>query len=351
MDTKIDWLCAPEEATHALAIGAGTLYFRRNPDMRSFSIHTNGRWLHCDTRIDPEKLIKRESKNLDALLERHMINIATLSGALYGWVETDDYKSTYHYIADSVAGHDAQRGGCLRLAIAVMSLLDEMIDWEHPHPGVFSYDHLEMIPGGIPLLLINKMSRDAWAELACNHTLPRDLKKWLSAYIRSTEGLRLVGDPEPRAGHSRCSGSGRSDMKVKVTELSGAALDWAVAMAQGHTEIHVFGKSRPSDRGFIHVRFNPEPKAATARFEPSENWEYGGPIIEKEQLCVGCQHQPDPNYCPILDPNTLYWARTTSGGYLSYGPTPLIAAMRCYVRSKLGDEVDIPDALSGGPHA
>ena len=28
------------------------------------------------------------------------------------------------------------------------------------------------------------------------------------------------------------------------------------------------------------------------------------------------------------------------------GPTPLIAAMRCYVASKLGDEVEVPDELS-----
>ena len=28
-----------------------------------------------------------------------------------------------------------------------------------------------------------------------------------------------------------------------------------------------------------------------------------------------------------------------------YGPTPLIAAMRCYCCAKLGDEVDIPDEL------
>jgi hypothetical protein len=27
------------------------------------------------------------------------------------------------------------------------------------------------------------------------------------------------------------------------------------------------------------------------------------------------------------------------------GPTPLIAAMRCYVASKLGDEIDIPEEL------
>jgi hypothetical protein len=29
----------------------------------------------------------------------------------------------------------------------------------------------------------------------------------------------------------------------------------------------------------------------------------------------------------------------------SEGPTPLIAAMRCYVASKLGDEVEIPSEL------
>ena len=29
----------------------------------------------------------------------------------------------------------------------------------------------------------------------------------------------------------------------------------------------------------------------------------------------------------------------------AFGPTPLIAAMRCFVASKLGDEVDVPDEL------
>jgi hypothetical protein len=29
----------------------------------------------------------------------------------------------------------------------------------------------------------------------------------------------------------------------------------------------------------------------------------------------------------------------------SSGPTPLIAAMRCYVASKLGDEIEIPENL------
>jgi hypothetical protein len=32
------------------------------------------------------------------------------------------------------------------------------------------------------------------------------------------------------------------------------------------------------------------------------------------------------------------------------GPTPLIAAMRCYVASQLGDEVEVPEELKGVMH-
>jgi len=35
-----------------------------------------------------------------------------------------------------------------------------------------------------------------------------------------------------------------------------------------------------------------------------------------------------------------------NGGFThGYGPTPLIAAMRCYVASKMGDEIDVPTEL------
>lgn len=37
------------------------------------------------------------------------------------------------------------------------------------------------------------------------------------------------------------------------------------------------------------------------------------------------------------DEDYVYWSWQ--------GPTPLIAAMRCYVASKLGDEVEIPEEL------
>jgi hypothetical protein len=32
--------------------------------------------------------------------------------------------------------------------------------------------------------------------------------------------------------------------------------------------------------------------------------------------------------------------------YQEHGPTPLIAAMRCFVASKLGDEIEIPKELT-----
>jgi hypothetical protein len=47
----------------------------------------------------------------------------------------------------------------------------------------------------------------------------------------------------------------------------------------------------------------------------------------------------------VISEGNSYWIAT---GYLveECAPTPLIAAMRCYVASKLGDEVDVPDELT-----
>ncbi len=72
-------------------------------------------------------------------------------------------------------------------------------------------------------------------------------------------------------------------------------------------------------------------------FTPSTNWAQGGALIERERIDV------------ISDPNgTAGWL---GRNYVNqtivalYGPTPLVAAMRCLVASRLGDEVEIPDEL------
>ena len=127
---------------------------------------------------------------------------------------------------------------------------------------------------------------------------------------------------------------------MKTSELSGNQLDWAVAKAQGYKEIKIFARHRHTDRGWIEVRFNPEPKAATASYYPSEDWGFGGPIIDREKIGFVMRFEPEHG------DDTRWMAIYYKGGTSNhYGPTQLIAAMRCYVASKLGDEVEVPKEL------
>ena len=114
-------------------------------------------------------------------------------------------------------------------------------------------------------------------------------------------------------------------MKVKTANLKGPALDWAVAKCGGidpHIEPTVdgiailVGASRPID------------------YLPSTNWSQGGPIIEREQLLF---HGNASNGYHCWSNFPPY----ASGD----GPSHLIAAMRCFVANKMGDEVNVPDEL------
>jgi hypothetical protein len=108
---------------------------------------------------------------------------------------------------------------------------------------------------------------------------------------------------------------------MKISELSGAALDWAVAKCEDEEVSLIKGQleTRWTDNGW----------------KPSTDWAQGGPIFEREKLGLG----------HVISEGNSYWIAT---GYLveECAPTPLIAAMRCYVASKLGDEVDVPDELT-----
>ena len=128
---------------------------------------------------------------------------------------------------------------------------------------------------------------------------------------------------------------------MKRNELTDAALDWAVAKAEGLLEPkEFFGEMVPSvvldmeywTDGTPMVRLNPCPDVYyRAEYDPSTKWQHGGPIIEREEICV-------------LAPVRGLW-RGRKEGRTQYGPTPLIAAMRCYVASKLGDNIEIPEEL------
>lgn len=62
-------------------------------------------------------------------------------------------------------------------------------------------------------------------------------------------------------------------------------------------------------------------------FYPSTLWDHGGPIIDRE-IAFLTRHGP------------TQWSAVANGSVSGSGPTPLIAAMRAYVASRFGDEVD-----------
>lgn len=115
-------------------------------------------------------------------------------------------------------------------------------------------------------------------------------------------------------------------MKRKVSEATGPTLDWMVELAKGtHWSANgyfIFGNPR---------RIDPNPE-----WQYSSNWAQGGPIIENHIFML---EDGDG-----IEEWTERWA-AESGGYRMFGPTALIAAMRAYVASKLGDEVEVPEEL------
>ena len=127
-------------------------------------------------------------------------------------------------------------------------------------------------------------------------------------------------------------------MKIKTSELIGPALDWAVAKCDG--ALHPLGNVRVIDSKWLLICVGGDPNHGASRvyFRPSTDWAQGGPIIERERLSI----RPD-----VAAPEfRAFVIRPPIGLSHRYiGSTPLIAAMRCYVASKLGDEVDVPKEL------
>lgn len=128
-------------------------------------------------------------------------------------------------------------------------------------------------------------------------------------------------------------------MKVKTSTLTGAALDWAVVNVEHNNKRYKYGmpcfdpktKRVYETEGLQQIGVN---------FAPSTDWSQGGPIIDRikgfefkawleaqfESCCEAHIHDYE-------------------GDWIQFGPTPLIAAMRCYVASNLGEEVEVPDDL------
>lgn len=122
-------------------------------------------------------------------------------------------------------------------------------------------------------------------------------------------------------------------MKIKTSELIDLALDWSV----GEIEFN-----RLIAQGSRVKQWILDDHVEGLRTDPySTNWSLGGPIIEREKIRI----EPSTTHSGWFAVTDTGYYALPSGRHYADGPTPLTAAMRCYVASKLGDEIEIPDVL------
>lgn len=133
------------------------------------------------------------------------------------------------------------------------------------------------------------------------------------------------------------------NVSIKTIELTGAELDYWVSRALGYkgamllqnkiilgpnvlTPNPPYGPGQPTEASIIE-------------YSPSSKWEHGGPIITAEEITL---------YSPSRGSySDTFWEAAILSKYISEGPgwtadgkTPLIAAMRCFLVKRLGEEFD-----------
>lgn len=124
-------------------------------------------------------------------------------------------------------------------------------------------------------------------------------------------------------------------MKARISELVGTSLDWAVSEALGLTLDYTGGFLYSGREEYDYI----QGLSYNEIYSPSTNWQQGGPIIEREEIHTYTQFPRSPMSAKV-------WYARLHDKYRGFGPTLLIAAMRCYVSSRLGDIVEIPDELT-----
>jgi hypothetical protein len=123
-------------------------------------------------------------------------------------------------------------------------------------------------------------------------------------------------------------------MKIKTSDLTGAALDWAVTLIEKPIACEYGvedwrGQRRQTVKNGEYV------------YRWHQSWAQGGPIIEREGIGFRRGYSDESGFNGWV---AQRWAQDTT--VFEEGPTPLIAAMRCYVASELGGEVDVPEELT-----
>ena len=109
---------------------------------------------------------------------------------------------------------------------------------------------------------------------------------------------------------------------MKTDELDGTALDFMVSRCSIYHEYLL--------ENVIPLRYDDDKND----WSPSTNWKQAGVYIHNNNISI-CYE------------NENQWKSYISGENTSYGSTPLVSAMRCFVKSKFGTTVDIPNWVLG----
>lgn len=124
-------------------------------------------------------------------------------------------------------------------------------------------------------------------------------------------------------------------IEVRVSNLVGEALGWAVGKAEG-LDLQLAPPGYNGVPWRVFARYLGQAIEHTKRFNPWEDWSVGGPLIDK--------HNGTAQHIPGL-PEDIRCAGGPADAGWRYGPTVLVAFCRGLVNHKLGETVRVPQEL------
>lgn len=136
--------------------------------------------------------------------------------------------------------------------------------------------------------------------------------------------------------------------QINVHEADGEALNWLVAQALGYTQMAVTDYGDGEEECFFEYPLRNDQDeviiARGTRWKPESKWESGGALIDAHDIWFEKSNFPEHGavFAYIGEPGIDVRPKNT----YSFGPTRLVAGMRCLAASRLGDRAEVPDALA-----
>lgn len=139
-------------------------------------------------------------------------------------------------------------------------------------------------------------------------------------------------------------------MIIQTKDLTGVALDWAVAKSVGAYKglVKPYKNSDTEESALIFPNAG-HCEWMQGEYHPSTDWAQGGPLIDQYKIDLYWHHeyQLDDETRPMWEACCENAQVVFADDYDPIGETALIAACRAIVAAELGDSVDVPDELIG----